>query len=423
MRSGFLSFCNETDFSRLAVSAEKRMTKVTIYEIAKKAGVSPATVSRAIHSPYLLSQVTLERVQTIMRESDYSYNAAAANLARGSSTTIHVFIPALGSTVFSATVMGVQEVAFRHNLTVVVASTNYDGRYEIELLKQAREQRCAGILLTGLCKKNEGKAFALAKAGVPIVVMWENGPEGMHSVGFDNYEVSRRALEYLVSLGHRRIAGIFGPCSFFHRAQMRLDAYRDVMIECGLGIDPALISENRPNIKDGKKTMAALLRLADPPTAVFCTNDLQAVGAYDVIRKAGLTVPDDISVFGFDDIEVAPYLSPPLSTVRVPSYEIGRRAAELLLDLLNAPDSPVTRLTVDTPLRLRGSCAPPPDPHARPALDALPGPGRLRAVPFRLRLRIGDERLLISSPALRPRRVASRQSTSGRNPASRWKGG
>ena len=334
------------------------MAKVTIYEVAKIVDLSPATVSRAIHSPHLLSQRTLERIQHAMVECNYSYNAAAANLSRGSSSTIHVFTPALGSSVFSATVMGIQEIAFRHTLNVVVASTSYNGRYEVELLKQAREQRCAGILLTGLCKNNEDKALKLAQAGMPIVVMWENGPEGMHSVGFDNYDVSRQALEYLISLGHRRIAGIFGPVSFFHRAQMRLNAYMGVMQKYGLDIDPELVSENRPTIEDGKKRMEYLLHLKNPPSAVFCTNDLQAVGVYDTIKRAGLSIPDDISVFGFDDIEVASYLSPPLTTVHVPSYDIGKLSAELLLGLLDGTNDAVTRITVDTPLRIRSSCAP-----------------------------------------------------------------
>jgi len=335
------------------------MRKVTIYEIAKKVGLSPATVSRAIHSPHLLSEATLERIQQAMKESNYSYNAAAANLARGSSTSVHVFMPAVASPVFSATVMGVQEYAFKKLFSVVVSSTNYDSRYEVELLKQAREQRCAGILLTGLCKSNEAKAQDLAEEGMPVVILWEKGPEGLNSVGFDNYEVTRRVTEYLISLGHRRIAGVFGLYSLFHRVQMRLDAYLDVLKENGILPDPDLYMESYPTIEEGKRAVSGLLRLKERPTAILCANDFQAIGAYDVIKKAGLRIPEDISVFGYDDIEVAPYLSPALSTVHVPSYEIGRLAVERLLNMLEKKDSPVVHITVDTPLMIRESCAPP----------------------------------------------------------------
>ena len=337
-----------------------RMEKVTIYEIAKKVGLSPATVSRAIHSPHLLSPATLERIKRAMQESNYTYNAAAANLSRGSSSTIHVFIPAVSSSVFSATVMGVQEFAFKHFLSVVVSSTNYDSRNEIELLKQAREQRCAGILLTGLCKNNEARVLQLAKEGMPIVLMWEKGPPGLNSVGFDNYEVVRSAVEYLVSLGHRRIGAVFGLFSLFSRVQMRVDAYLDVLRENGLDREPGLYLESYPTIEDGKKAVSRLLKLRPRPTAIMCANDLQAMGAYEIIRKAGLRIPEDISVFGFDDLEVAPYLSPPLSTVHVPGYAIGKQAAKLLVSMLKKKDKPIVQQIVDTPLKIRQSCVVPP---------------------------------------------------------------
>lgn len=335
------------------------MGKVTIYEIAKKVGLSPATVSRAIHSPHLLSEAPLERIQRAMRESNYSYNAAAANLARGSSSSIHVFVPAVASPVFSATIMGVQEFAFKNHFSVVVSSTNYDSRYEVELLKQAREQRCAGILLTGLCKSNEAKVQSLAGEGTPVVVLWEKGPEGLSSVGFDNYAVTRRAVEYLVSLGHRRIAGVFGPYSLFHRVQMRLNAYLDVLRENDIPIDSGLYMETLPTLEEGKKAVAGLLHHRDRPTAILCANDFQAIGAYGVIKRAGLRIPEDISIFGYDDLDVSPYLSPALSSVHVPSCEIGRLAVERLLDMLEKKGGSVVQHTVDTPLMIRDSCGAP----------------------------------------------------------------
>jgi DNA-binding LacI/PurR family transcriptional regulator len=335
------------------------MGKVTIYEIAGKLNLSPATVSRAIHSPHLLNRVTLERIRRTMKESRYSYNAAAADFARGRSSTVNVFIPSPAGSVFSETVMGVQECAFRRFFNVVVSNTDYDSRREIELLKQAREQRCAGMLLAGFCRDNEEHVLELAAEGTPVVMMWDIGIKGMNSVGFDNYTVTRAVMEYLISLGHRRIGGVFGQYSLFHRVRRRLDAYLDALAEHGLDADPGLYSENRPCIEDGKKAAARLLGLKKPPTAVFCACDLQAVGAYDVIRKSGLRIPEDISVFGFDDIELAPYLSPALSTVHVPSYEIGRLSANLLLDMLDGTGKRVVRHVVDTPLQLRDSCAPP----------------------------------------------------------------
>jgi DNA-binding LacI/PurR family transcriptional regulator len=292
-----------------------------------------------------------------MKKCQYTYNATAANLSRGNSSTIYVVIPALGSSVFSATVMGIQEYAFKHRFNVIVSSSNYNGMYEADILQQACEQRCAGILLSGFCRDNEKKVKQLADSGLPVVIMWEQGSDGLNSVGFDNYQVTREVIEYMIGLGHRRIAGIFGPYSLFRRAQMRLEAYRDVLGEYDIPYDTALVSENRPTIEDGKRVMTELLKLKNRPTAVFCSNDLQAVGAFDVIRRADLNIPEDISVFGFDDIELAAYLSPALSTVHVPSYDIGRLAAERLLNMLTTHQATVVQHIVKTQLIIRESCS------------------------------------------------------------------
>ncbi|WP_027188702.1 LacI family DNA-binding transcriptional regulator [Desulfovibrio cuneatus] len=331
------------------------MTKVTIYELAAKVGLSAATISRAIHAPHKLSQRTLDRIHCAMEECNYSYNAAAANFSKGSSTTISTLVPFLQSSVFSSTVVGIQEYAYKNMFNVVVSSTGYDPHKELELLRQTREQRCAGVLLTGYCAENERAVLELAKT-LPVVVMWEISQVPLHCVGFDNYTVTCSAVECLVSLGHKRIAAIAGPFSVMHRARQRLEAYLDTLQKHGLEISASLYSERCPSIQDGNEAMHQLLALPQRPSAVLCNNDLQAVGAISAIKKAGLRVPEDISIFGFDDIELAPYLSPSLSTVHVPGYEIGKLSTELLFRCIHAQQHGIVQHIVETPLVFRDSC-------------------------------------------------------------------
>lgn len=337
------------------------MAQITIQDVALLAGVSPATVSRALHSPHLVSQPTRENIQRIMREQDYVYNASAADLSRKKSSVLGIFIPTTAGTVFAGTVGAIEEYAYEHGFPLMVSNTRYDPEIEAALLHKCLERRLAGVILTGYCQANEGLILSLADKGLPCLVAWEILPESLplSYVGIDNYQAAFEATDHLLSLGHRRVGLLVGPRSGILRARRRYDGYVAALLARGIACDPSLVIERRPSMLNGKEGMTRLLHLPEPPTAVFAASDFLAIGALAAVRDADLRVPDDISVVGFDDIEFANYCSPPLTTVRVPSQEIGHMAASLLMDFIAAGDAIPRRLCLDTELVLRKSCGPP----------------------------------------------------------------
>jgi DNA-binding LacI/PurR family transcriptional regulator len=333
------------------------MNNVTIYEIAEKAKVSIATVSRAIHSPHMLSEKTYEKIMKIMEENKYTYNEAAANFSKKKSNAVCVLVPHITSSVFSRSISAIQKVLYEKGYYLVTANTEYNASIERTRLQQIKAQRFAGILMFGFSIENSKHIIDLHENGTHIVVMWEHAIEPLNFVGFDNYKATRVAVEYLLSLGHKRLGFILGPYSKVDRAFQRYKACRDIIAEHGLEIPEHFIQEAFPTIQDGKKSMEIMLQDTNKPTAVYCNNDLQAIGAIHQIQKAGLKVPDDISVCGYDDIELAQYHTPSLTTIHVKSYEIGKIAAQKLIDKIENRDK--NRIMHDIPasLTIRKSCA------------------------------------------------------------------
>jgi DNA-binding LacI/PurR family transcriptional regulator len=342
------------------------MAQITIQDVARLAGVSAATVSRALHSPHLVSQGTRENIQRVMRENHYIYNAAAADFSRNKSSVVGVFIPTTAGTVFAGTVGAIEEYAYEHGFPLMVSNTRYDPDIEAALLHQCLERRLAGVILTGYCQANEALILSMAEKGLPCLVAWEILPDSLplSYVGIDNYQAAFDATDHLLGLGHRRVGLIVGPRSGILRARRRFDGYAAALEARGIPYDPSLVIERQPSMLNGKEAMSRLLHLSKPPTAVFAASDFLAIGALAAVREAGLQVPQDISVMGFDDIEFANYCNPPLTTVRVPGQEIGRMAVSLLMDLI-AEGPPPRRLCLDTQLVLRKSCATPPGDAGR----------------------------------------------------------
>lgn len=333
------------------------MKNVTIYEIAKKANTSIATVSRAINSPHMLSEKTYDRILKIMEENDYTYNETAANFSKKKSNAVCVLVPHITSSVFSRSISGIQKILYENGYYLVTANTDYDAAIERIRLKQIKSQRFAGLLMFGFSIENTKQIIELHENGMHIVIMWEHAIEPLNYVGFDNYKTTRIALEHLLSLGHRKIGFILGPYSKVGRAYQRYQACCDIINEHHLSIPDHHIQEAFPTIEDGKRIMKLMLQSGDKPTAVYCNNDLQAIGAIHEIHKSGLKVPNDISVCGYDDIEIAQYFSPALTTIHVKAYDIGQIAAQELIKKIEESDR--NRIVRDIPASIivRDSCA------------------------------------------------------------------
>jgi DNA-binding LacI/PurR family transcriptional regulator len=333
------------------------MPKVTMQEISKMAGVSSATVSRALHSPHLVRKVTRDRITRVMQASDYVYNATAADLSRRRSTTIGVIIPTTRSLVFSTSLLAIQEAAQENNYTIMAGSSKYDSATESALISRFQERRLAGIILTGFLKGQQDLIRRLIRDGLPCIVIWDKPEESdLSYVGFDNLKATYSVTNYLIGLRHRRIGLIIGPYTKVDRVRRRLEGFLSALHEHKISEHLELIIEKEPTLIDGREAMTRLMSMPERPTAVLAASDTLAIGAMAAARDLGLRIPEDVSVAGFDDIDIAAYCNPPLTTVRVPAYEIGRLAVKVVLDMARTGNLEPQRYCLDTSLIIRQSC-------------------------------------------------------------------
>jgi DNA-binding LacI/PurR family transcriptional regulator len=336
------------------------VAKLTIEDVAKLAGVSTATVSRAIHFPGMLRKHTLERVLKVMSEHDYIYNATAGDLSRRKSSVLGAFIPTTESAKLSATLIAVQDVVNSSGYPLIINNTLFDPDRERMQLRQCRERSLSGLVFIGYMAQNEPVILEMVRDGVPCVFLWDTMPgTEFHYVGFNNYEASYKVTRHLIDLGHRRIAFVGAMYSLVHRVRKRLEGYLGALRDYGVGSAPEYICEYQPTLDNGRVAMRRLLALDEPPSAVFCASDMLAIGAMTACRQAGLRVPLDISVAGFDDIEFAAYANPALTTLNVPSQEMGRLAGQTLIELVKNGTGRPHQHCLETTLVVRESCAPP----------------------------------------------------------------
>lgn len=326
--------------------------------IAKMAGVSVATVSRTLNQPEKVRPELRRRILEIARQQNYVYHSAAADLKRQKSNAIGVLFPTTIGPLFAETLMAIQEEAQEHHMALIVGNTMYKRTEEARLVKQFQERRVAGIIFTGYGLGQESLIHNLVRQGVPCVVTYENleGTE-IDYVGFDNLKAAYNATNFLISMHHRRIGLIIGPYKKMGRLEKRFKGYQQALKDNGIKFDPALVVSTEPEFFEGKQAMLQLLALPKPPTAVFAVSDHLAVGALASIKQAGLNVPENISLVGFDGVEFTAYCDPPLTTVKVPAYEMGRLAAKVLLDALDQDHRVPLQYCLDTDLVVRNSCA------------------------------------------------------------------
>lgn len=327
-------------------------------EVARQANVSVATVSRALRSPDKVAAPTVARVQAAAESLGYVYNATAGDILKGRSTVIGLLVPAVGNALFGETLHGIQDVALAAGYSVIQGTTRYNETSEAMLVDSMLQRRVHALILTGMTYNMEARIQRLAsEAGLRVVVVWEKPVKGksISYVGFDNRDAARRMTEHLVDLGHHRIGLIAGPYSRVGRARCRLEGYRDALQGAGIPFDPDLVIERHPDLLDGREAMEALMALPERPSAVFATSDLLAIGALKAARSLGLSVPGDVSVSGFDDLDVVAYMNPPLTTMRVDAYRIGQLAAQVAIE---PAGNPARHYCLDSDLVLRGSVGP-----------------------------------------------------------------
>jgi len=319
---------------------------VTQGDVARLAGVSPRTVSNVVNEFPLVSDEVRQRVQRAIEELGYQPNVVARNLRRGRSGMIGLAVPELSVPYFSELAEFVIAEARRRSYTVVIEQTDGDPARERQLLKQNEQ----GHLFDGLILSPLGLSLAEIQqkaGGTPVVLLGEHiagGPQD--HVGIDNVAAARDATTHLIELGRRRIAAIGHQAkSSGETGQLRSAGYQEALRAAGLPVRKSLVvTTDSFHRSSGATAMERLLRLSSPPDAVFCFNDLLAIGAMRTILSSGLRIPEDIAVVGFDDIEDARYTFPTLTTISPDKEDIARLAVARLFDRLKGdPATPASK--------------------------------------------------------------------------------
>lgn len=328
---------------------------VTIRDVARRAGVSVATVSRVVNrSPHRVSPQTQRRVHTAVRVLGYRANIIAQGLKKRSSRTVALIVPDISNPFFPAIARGIEDTARARGYAVLLCNTYEDLAREQAYLALLRNRWVDGVVFATV-GSNTRHLRALRRARLPVVLVARD-VEGLSidTVRVDNFRGEYEATRHLLQLGHRRIAHIGGPPAL-HVAAERRRGYREALRTAGLERDGTIV-EGDFTADGGRRAMAALLRIRPPVTAVVAANDLMAIGAMEALRQAGARIPEDVAVVGFDDITFASLVSPALTTVAQPKYRMGQMAMERLLQLLDGADVR-TRQTVLVPeLVIRESC-------------------------------------------------------------------
>ena len=337
--------------------AARTPARSTIRDVARTAGVSTATISRFFNQPEKLSAKTWSRVQSAINLHHYVADGQAGGLASRRSRTLGLIIPTITNSIYAASTQAIQQTAQREGYTVLVGVSEFSPRLEATLVHRLLERRVEGLILTG-AERNPELYEKISRNHVPFVVTWKSTRRtDLPSISFDNYKAARGAVDHLVALGHRRIGMICGRTEVNDRAFDRRRAFEDTLATYGLEVDPALIFERSFEFVEGRAAMHAMLACRPRPTAVFCANDIQAIGALYECRDAGIDIPRDMSIVGFDDLPIASYITPPLTTIRVPADEMGVRAARAIIGTIEQ-GSDVTPCELSTDLVVRGTTAP-----------------------------------------------------------------
>lgn len=335
----------------------------TFKDVARVAGVSLATVSRCVNTPELVSEETRERVEQAMENLHYRYNSLARSFATRTSRTLGVVLPSITNPVFAESTRGIQDAVAERDYQIFLANTDYDRDKEFPLIRNMRQHQIDGLILTssGLASKSgqpEGRGVQeLLQDRFPCVLLYSTIRQGpLSSVGVDNVMGGEMAARYLWEQGHRHIAMLAGSFAMSDRSRDRYDGFKNFLMDKGC-FKRTLVKEIGFDMGECNTALAGLFSVNERPTALFCSNDLLAVAAIAELREMGLDVPRDVSVMGFDDVSLAGFVSPGLTTIRQPVYEMGRLGAELLFDLLQNPEKEPAHKLLPLELVVRGTVA------------------------------------------------------------------
>lgn len=337
------------------MSQNRPHDRVTIVDVAREADVSFATVSRVVNGKGYVSAQTRERVMQAMTKIGYTVNRQARVLAGGRNQVIGLLVPNLDTSYVGEIVKGIEEELTAASYDLMLYTTHRRRTREPVFVNSLINGMTDGLLMV-LPMAPEAYVDSIRGRGFPFILIDHEGLDQQGpSVGATNRDGAMAAIRYLLELGHRRIGIVTG--------NMEMDCARERLAGCreALALAGIPCASELEKIGDFHRPLAyvltqELLQLPDPPTAIFAANDISAFGVMDAIHNAGLRIPDDISVIGFDDIPDARWGHPPLTTVRQPMWEMGKHATRMLLDAINDPTIPPVRVELPTELIVRETC-------------------------------------------------------------------
>jgi len=342
---------------------KKETALPTLADVAKTAGVSTATVSRCLNSPTQVSKTTLDQVMAAVDQLGYAPNYNARALAARQSKTIGAIIPTMENAIFARGLQAFQERLRDHGYTLLVASSAYREDVEEEQIRTLAARGADALLLIGYHRNEEIYEF-LKKRKVPALIAWACDPSSnLPAIGFNNRQAMRALAEEVLDQGHTQVAFISAPTATNDRARGRVEAVKDAMLARGLDPSRLLLAETHYSIENGEQACREILTSGERPTAIMCGNDVLAIGALRAAVQLGLEVPKDISITGFDDIELASVALLPLTTVHVPHRRMGKQAADVLTNML-AGKSFDRHTELDTEVTHRATLGPAPESAA-----------------------------------------------------------
>jgi len=351
------------------VSTNRRVNpRVKIEDVARQAAVSAATVSRVLNHPEIVRPELRDKVTRAISELSYTRDSAARALKSGRMRTIGAIVPTLGLGIFAEGVEALQNRLSESGYTLFIANSQYDQRRELQELQSLIERGIDGIVLVGASQAAELRTL-VQQAGVPVITTYVSKAQGgIPAIGIDNLRATRELTQYLLSLGHVRFGAIANVPPSNDRSRARLDGIQKALADAGIRLEPTQIIRADFSLAQGRSALRQLMSDHPDTTAVICTTDTLAIGAMAEARKLALDIPRQLSITGFDDVEIAAQVDPPLTTISVPAAEIGRGAADYLINAIAGLPIPKS---VQLPYRLimRGSTAP---PRAMPTAQRAP---------------------------------------------------
>ncbi len=338
------------------MTRKKPSKVITIVDVAREAGVSYATVSRVVNNKPTVKTETRARVLQAMTRMGYQANLQARSLAGGRSNVIGLLVVDLSTQYLGEIMYGIDDVLAVRQYELMLYTTHRRKTKESAYVNMMANGMADGLLIL-LPRDPDAYLESLRERDLPYVLIDHHSRnEADLAVYAANVQGGFEATKHLIDLGHTRIGLITGWMDMTS-AQDRLEGYKQALADCGLPLDPTLTVEGDFTQASGYHGAMQLLDLPEPPTAIFASNDVSAIGVLDAARTRGLRVPDDLSVIGFDDIPMAALLNPPLTTIRQPLQDMGRIATTLLLDRIREPEQEKSSVVLPTELVVRGSTA------------------------------------------------------------------